>query len=183
MNDGTFDEKALVSQLSDPTRQRQAFGTLVKQLTPQIYWQIRRLVFSHDDANDVMQNTFLKAWTNLNAFRGDSKISTWVFRIAINEALNFLQRKRDTIPLDAPEAASISQIAADEYFDGDEAQARFQQAIATLPDKQRLVFNLKYFDNMKYEDMSQLLGTSVGALKASYHLAVEKLTKKLNQTE
>ncbi len=145
-----FDESVLISQLSDPKQQRRAFGVMVKRFSPQIYWQIRRLVFSHDDANDVMQNAFLKAWLNLDSFRGESKISTWIFRIATNEALNFLQRKRENVSLDAPEASSVSQITADEYFDGDEAQLQFQKVIATLPDKPRLVFNMKYFDNMKY---------------------------------
>lgn len=183
MKSEKFDEKTLMLQLADPAQQRQAFGVLVRKFSPQIYWQIRRLVFSHDDANDIMQNTFLKAWTNLAAFRGDSKLSTWIFRIAINEALNFLQRKKDTMSLDDPEASAASQLTADEYFSGDDAQQRLQNAIAQLPDKQRLVFNMRYFDEMKYEDMSAVLGTSVGALKASYHIAVEKIVEKLKETE
>ncbi len=178
-----FDESVLISQLADPMQQRRAFGVLVKRFSPQIYWQIRRLVFSHEDANDVMQNTFLKAWSNLDTFRGESKISTWIFRIATNEALNFLQRKRENVSLDAPEASAVSQITADEYFDGDEAQLKFQKVISALPDKQRLVFNMRYFDNMKYEEMSEILGTSVGALKASYHIAVEKIVAKLKEEE
>lgn len=183
MKSEKFDESTLAKQLGDPAARLGAFGVMVKHFTPQIYWQIRRLVFSHDDANDIMQNTFMKVWTNLESFRGDSKISTWVFRIATNEALNFLQRKRENISLDAPEAAAALQLEADVYFNGDEAQLEFQKAIAALPDKQRLVFNMKYFDNMKYEEISDIVGTSVGALKASYHLAVEKIVAKLKDTE
>ena len=178
-----IDEKTLLERLKDPQGRSMAFDTLVRRLSPQVYWQIRRLVYSHDDANDIMQNAFLKAWSNLGAFRGESKFSTWVFRIAINEALSFLQRKRDTISLDSPEAAAVSQLEADTYFNGDKAQIEFQKAIASLPDKQRLVFNMKYFDGMKYEEMSNVLGTSVGALKASYHIAVEKIHAKLKESE
>lgn len=178
-----IDEKTLQERLNDPQGRSVAFGALVRRLSPQVYWQIRRLVYSHDDANDIMQNAFLKAWSNLGAFRGESKFSTWVFRIAINEALSFLQRKRDTISLDSPEAAAVSQLEADTYFNGDKAQLEFQKAIASLPDKQRLVFNMRYFDEMKYEEMSKVLGTSVGALKASYHIAVEKIHAKLKESE
>ncbi len=178
-----FDEETLLGMLYDPQERSKAFDMLVRRLSPQVYWQIRRLVYSHDDANDIMQNAFLKAWSNIGAFRGESKFSTWVFRIAINEALSFLQRKRDTISLDSPEAAAVSQLEADIYFNGDEAQLKFQKAIAALPDKQRLVFNMKYFDEMKYEEMSNVLGTSVGALKASYHIAVEKIHAKLKELE
>ena len=178
-----IDEKKLQEKLGDPKSRNMAFGMLVRRLSPQVYWQIRRLVYSHDDANDIMQNAFLKAWSNIGALQGESKFSTWLFRIAINEALSFLQRKRDTISLDSPEAAAVSQLEADTYFNGDRAQLLFQKAIASLPDKQRLVFNMRYFDEMKYEEMSKLLGTSVGALKASYHIAVEKIYAKLKKTE
>ena len=129
----------------------------------------------------ILQNTFLKAWLALDSFRGDSKISTWLFRIATNESLSFLQRKREALSLDDPEASVVESICSDEYFDGDEAQRRFMQAVASLPDKQRLVFNMRYFDEMKYEEMSDILGTSVGALKASYHIAVGKITEVLKK--
>ena len=178
-----FDEKTLQERLNDPQGRSMAFDALVRRLSPQVYWQIRRLVYSHDDANDIMQNAFLKAWSNIDAFRGESKFSTWVFRIAINEALSFLQRKRDTVSLDSPEAAAVSRLEADAYFNGDKAQLEFQKAIASLPDKQRLVFNMKYFAEMKYEEISNVLGTSVGALKASYHIAVEKIHTKLKEIE
>ena len=176
-----YDEQALQSQLSDPTQRRKAFEIVVRKFSSQIYWQIRRLVFSHDDADDILQNTFMKAWSSLETFRGDSKISTWLFRIATNESLSFLQRKREQLSLDDPEASVVNSLSSEEYFDGDEAQRSFMQAIASLPDKQRLVFNMRYFDAMKYDEISEVLGTSVGALKASYHIAVEKITTLLKK--
>lgn len=176
-----YDDKVLQTQLSDPELRRRAFEIVVRKYSSQIYWQIRRLVFSHDDADDILQNTFLKAWLALDSFRGESKISTWLFRIATNESLSFLQRKREALSLDDPEASVVESICSDEYFDGDEAQRRFMQAVASLPDKQRLVFNMRYFDEMKYEEMSDVLGTSVGALKASYHIAVGKITEVLKK--
>ena len=176
-----YDEQALQSQLSDPTQRRKAFEIVVRKFSSQIYWQIRRLVFSHDDADDILQNTFMKAWSSLETFRGDSKISTWLFRIATNESLSFLQRKREQLSLDDPEASVVNSLSSEEYFDGDEAQRSFMQAIASLPDKQRLVFNMRYFDEIKYDEISEVLGTSVGALKASYHIAVEKITTLLKK--
>ena len=174
-----YDEQALQSQLSDPTQSRKAFEIVVRKLSSQIYWQIRRLVFSHDDADDILQNTFMKAWSSLETFRGDSKISTWLFRIATNESLSFLQRKREQLSLDAPAASEVNSLSSE----GDEAQRSFMQAIAALPDKQRLVFNMRYFDEMKYDEISEVLGTSVGALKASYHIAVEKITTLLKKND
>ena len=178
-----YDEQVLQSQLSDPTQRRKAFEIVVRKFSSQIYWQIRRLVFSHDDADDILQNTFMKAWSSLETFRGDSKISTWLFGIATNESLSFLQRKREQLSLDDPEASVVNSLSSEEYFDGDEAQRSFMQAIASLPDKQRLVFNMRYFDEMKYDEISEVLGTSVGALKASYHIAVEKITTLLKKND
>ena len=171
-----IDEKALIQQLNDPSTKEAAFTRLVREHQEVLYWQIRRMVLSHEDADDVLQNTFVKAWEAIGSFRQESRLQTWLFRIAINESLNHLARRRQTVSLDQQEATIAGTLAADSYFDGDELQQQFQQAIATLPDKQRLVFNLKYFDEMKYEDMSQMLGTSIGALKASYHHAVRKIT-------
>ena len=170
-----IDEKALYKQLGDPSTKEAAFTRLVREYQELLYWQIRRMVLSHDDADDVLQNTFVKAWSAIDSFRGESRLQTWLFRIAINESLNYLQKKKQVFSLDQTEGSISDTLASDSYFDGDELQLQFQSAISKLPEKQRLVFNLKYFDEMKYEDMSDLLGTSIGALKASYHHAVKKI--------
>lgn len=170
-----YDEQQLLQMLQDPSKQREAFGIVVRKYSSTLYWQIRRMVYSHDDADDILQNTFLKAWVNLSSFRGDSKLSTWLYRIATNESLSFLQHKRETLAMDDPDASLVGTLESDPYFDGNETQKLLQQALSTLPDKQRLVFNMKYFDDMKYEEMSRILDTSVGALKASYHFAVQKI--------
>lgn len=172
-----YNEKETILMLQDPSTQRKAFERIVKAYSEQLYWQIRRMVVSHDDANDLLQNTFIKAWTNLDYFRGDAKLSTWLYRIAFNECLNFLnkQRAENQLSIDDADAALINKLESDPYFNGDETQRLFQKAILQLPEKQRIIFNLKYFQEMKYEDMSEILGTSVGALKASYHHAVKKI--------
>ncbi|MBQ3992758.1 MAG: sigma-70 family RNA polymerase sigma factor [Bacteroidaceae bacterium] len=170
-------EKELIEQLQHSATREKAFTTLVRGYQEPLYWQIRRLVLTHDDANDVLQNTFLKAWTAIDSFRGEAKLSTWLYRIAINEALNFLERrKKVSVALDSTENDLSETLQSDPYFDGDETQLQLQQAISALPEKQQLVFNLKYFQEMKYEEMSQVLKTSVGALKASYHHAVKKIS-------
>lgn len=173
------DEASLVKQLQCSETRNKAFEQMVHLFSEQLYWQIRRMVLSHDDANDLLQNTFIKAWSNIDSFRGDARLSTWLYRIALNETLTFLTHERNlyTVDLDSPEGSIADHIEGDDWFDGDDAQKLLQEAILTLPDKQRLVFNLKYFEEMKYEDMSNLLNTSVGALKASYHLAVTKISK------
>lgn len=172
-----YNEEEIIEQLQDPSLQRKAFGEVVKEYSEQLYWQIRRMVLSHEDANDLLQNTFIKAWSNLEYFRGDAKMSTWLYRIALNECLNFLnkQRAQNQMSLEDAETNMVNKLESDPYFDGDETQLLFEKAIQTLPEKQRMVFNLKYFQEMKYEDMSEILGTSVGALKASYHHAVKKI--------
>lgn len=172
------DEANLVEQLRCAETRNKAFEQVVRQYSEQLYWQIRRMVLSHDDANDLLQNTFIKAWSNLDGFRGDARLSTWLYRIALNETLTFLAHEKNlhTIDIDSPEGAMADRLEGDTWFDGDDAQRLLQEAILKLPDKQRLVFNLKYFEEMKYEDMSKLLDTSVGALKASYHLAVTKIS-------
>ena len=171
-----IDEKALLKQLNDPSTKEAAFTRLVREYQEPLYWQIRRMVISHDDTDDILQNTFVKAWNAIDSFRGESRLQTWLFRIAINESLNFLTKKKQTLSLDQTEGSVADLLASDSYFDGDEVQKQFQTVINSLPEKQRLVFNLKYFDEMKYEDMSSLLGTSIGALKASYHHAVRKIS-------
>lgn len=168
------DENELIRLLLDSASQREAFEQVVRMYSRQLYAQIRRMVNSHDDTNDILQNTFVKAWCNLSGFRGESKLSTWLYRIAVNETLNFLQRKRETTHIDNI-PLNGEPLCSEVYFDGDEAQQRLQEAVTTLPEKQRMVFTLKYFQEMKYEDMSTILQTSVGALKASYHHAVKKI--------
>ena len=167
----------LVGRLRDPKTVRQAFTEVINLFSEPLYWQIRRMVQNHDDANDLLQNTFIKAWSSIENFRGDAKLSTWLYKIAINESITFLarERKRANLSLDDQEAALINTIEADKNIDGDSLALRLRQAVATLPEKQRLVFNMKYYDDMKYEAISEILGTTVGALKASYHLAVKKI--------
>ena len=171
------DDCELYAQLKDPKRQRAAFGLIVRQYSEQLYWQIRRFVLTHEDANDVMQNTFLKAWNRLDSFQGESKIFTWLSRIAINESLDFLRRNSHPTVSTEDESAISQTLQADPYFDGSEVEAKLQEAIATLPDVQRSVFLLRYYDEMKYSEISQILQTSEGALKASYHIAVKKIVE------
>ena len=152
------------------------------QYSEQLYWKIRRIVLQHEDANDILQNTFLKAWNNIGEFRNQSKISTWLYRIAINESLDFVRRQKNKISADA-DLSVASRLMADDYFDGDRTQALLQEAIAQLPDVQRTVFLMKYFDDMKYSEISEILGTSEGALKASYHIAVKKITEYLKRKQ
>ena len=170
-------EDELIEQLHDPDKQRDAFAQVVNLYGEKLYWQIRKLVLSHDDADDLLQNTFMKAWSNIDYFRGDAKLSTWLYKIAINECITFLnrQRSKNNISLDDTDVFMLERLRGDSYFDGDEAQMKLQEAILRLPEKQRLVFNMKYYDDMKYEEMSSILGTSVGALKTSYHIAVKKV--------
>ena len=172
-----WNEREIVERLRDPSRQRAAFEQLVEHFKEPLYWQIRRMVLSHDDADDVLQNTFIKAWLGIAGFRGDAQLSTWLFRIASNETISFLQQRRQQLSLDEEGVGSVAAtLQGDPYFDGDETERQLQEAIAQLPDRQRQVFNMKYFDEMKYEDISRVLGTSVGALKASYHHAVKKIS-------
>lgn len=166
-----------IERLHDPATRETAFAELVRSLGPQLYAQIRRIVQYHDDADDVLQNTFLKAWTALDSFRGECQASTWLYRIALNESLSFLQKQHVSDSLSDEQCEAARSLESDPYFDGDEVELILQKAIATLPDKQRLVFNMRYFEDMKYETMSSLLGTSVGALKASYHLAAKKIER------
>ena len=178
-----IDEKALLKQLRDASTKEAAFTRLVREYQEPLYWQIRRMVVIHDDADDVLQNTFIKAWSAIDSFRQESRLQTWLFRIAINESLNHLSKKKQVLSLDQTEIGIADTLASDSYFDGDEVQNQFQTAINSLPEKQRLVFNLKYFDEMKYEDMSDMLGTSIGALKASYHHAVKKISAFFNDND
>jgi RNA polymerase sigma-70 factor (ECF subfamily) len=169
----------LLTMLADPKRKSLAFSSIVRTYQERIYWHIRKMVLVHDDANDVMQNTFLKAWNGIDSFRGDSLISTWLYRIATNESLTFLTNKRlkNLQSMDDEESIMFQNLQADSYFDGNEVEQKLQEAILTLPEKQRLVFNMKYFEDITYEEMESILGTSVGALKASFHHAVKKIER------
>jgi RNA polymerase sigma-70 factor (ECF subfamily) len=169
----------LLTMLADPKRKSLAFSSIVRTYQERIYWHIRKMVLVHDDANDVMQNTFLKAWNGIDSFRGDSLISTWLYRIATNESLTFLTNKRlkNLQSMDDEESIMFQNLQADSYFDGNEVEQKLQKAILTLPEKQRLVFNMKYFEDITYEEMESILGTSVGAHKASFHHAVKKIER------
>ncbi len=166
----------IIKLLSDEKTVRKGFELLVSQYSEKLYWQVRSIVVVHEDANDVVQNAFVKAWLNLDSFESRSKMSTWLSRIAINEALDYIRkrRKQDTLGADE-ELITENCLIADEWFDGDKTQAQLQEAIAKLPEVQRVVFSLRYYEDMKYSEISRILGTSEGALKASYHHAVKKI--------
>lgn len=180
-----IDEVQLIKDLQNPATAKQGFNTLMRLYGEKIYWQIRKMVVSHDDANDILQTCFMKVWDNLHKFRGDAKLSTWLYKIAVNESINFLnkERQRNGYTEDGDDSFLLQNIEADEYFDGDELQKRLQAAILRLPEKQRLVFNMRYYDELKYEEISEILGTSIGALKASYHHAAKKIVAYLEESE
>lgn len=170
-------EATFIEQLKDKATQEEAFRTLVSKYKERLYWHIRRMVFNHDDADDVLQNTFIKVYRNIGGFKGNSALFSWMYRIATNEALTFLSSKAQKYRVSSEELQQkmAEGLKADVYFEGDAIQLKLQQAVATLPEKQRLVFTMKYFEEMKYEEMSEILDTSVGSLKASYHHAVKKI--------
>jgi len=174
------DEEILAEWDVEATREV-AFRKLINKYQERLYWHIRRMVHFHEDADDVVQNTFIKVWKNLDKFKRQSKLYTWLYRIATNESLTFIQKRKrkGTVALETDEYDLGAELTADVYFEGDEIQIKLQEAIDTLPDKQKVVFNLRYYDEMKYDEMSEVLETSVGALKASYHHAVKKIEKYL----
>ena len=180
-------DQQILDCLKDPSKKELAFRQLISKYKERLYWHIRKIVLNHDDADDVLQNTFIKIWNGLDSFRAESSLFTWLYRIATNESITFLnQRKRKTTTnLSEENEYLINNLESDTYFDGDHWQMLLQKAIALLPEKQRIVFNMKYFDEIKYEDMSEILETSVGALKASYHHAVKKIEEyvKLNEIQ
>lgn len=178
MNIAIHDDNELKSLLADEKSRRRGFELMVRQYSEQLYWQVRRIVLNHDDANDVLQNAFIKAWNGLSGFHGDSKLLTWLSRIAINESLDFMRKQKAvTVSTDDLDSGIANQLMADDYFDGDETDAQLQEAIASLPEVQRTVFMLRYYDEMKYSEISKVTGTSEGALKASYHIAVKKISE------
>ena len=180
----SWQERKLLRALRHPQTASQAFEQVVSTYQEPLYWHIRKMVFSHEDSNDILQNIFLKAWNALPQYRGEASLSTWLYRIATNEALTYLNKQEaqaKIIGLDLQEEL-LGHLTSDPYFDGDEAQLTLQKAILTLPEKQRLVFNMKYFTDMTYEQMGEILSTSTGALKASYHHAVKKIEEYLKNS-
>ncbi|WP_374541739.1 RNA polymerase sigma factor [Flavobacterium sp.] len=175
------DEKIFIAQLINPKTQNEAFKKLVYEYQKPLYYHIRNIVLNHDDADDVLQNTFIKVFSNIQNFKGESKLFSWIYRIATNESLTFIEQRarKQGISNEELQQKSINKLESDVYFEGDIIQLKLQKAIALLPEKQQLVFKMKYFEEMKYEDMSEILDTSVGALKASYHHAVKKIEEYL----
>lgn len=176
------DEKAFIAQLLNPKTQDAAFRQLVAQYSRPLYSHIRTIVLDHDDTDDVLQNTFIKVFRNLSGFKGESRLFSWIYRIATNEALTFisLKARKNHISNEEVNERALNSLPADDYFEGDALQLKLQQAVASLPQKQQLVFKMKYFEDLKYEDISEIIGTSVGALKASYHHAVKKIEDYIN---
>lgn len=177
-------ESELVSRLQNPNQREAAFRQLVVSYQERLYWPIRRIVLYHEDADDVLQETFIKIYRHIDQFKGDSQLFSWMYRIATNEALTFLKRRTRIQGISDQDLQTkmVTNLESDSYFDGNEAELLLQKSLAKLPEKQRLVFNLKYFEEMTYEEMSQILETSVGALKASYHHAVKKIEQYLKNS-
>ncbi|MCX2479156.1 RNA polymerase sigma factor [Pedobacter sp. MC2016-15] len=167
----------ILEKFSNESTRNEAFNLLISKYQEKIYWHVRRLVIDHDDADDLVQEVFIKVWKSLAKFRNDSKLYTWIYRIATNECITFLNKKkqRNQTPLDEVSDELSESLVASSYFNGDKIQMKLQQALLTLPEKQRLIFNMKYYDDLKYDEISAILGTSVGALKASFHIAVKKI--------
>jgi len=179
------EEQSLVSALQSTDEKEQAFKILVTQYKERLYWQIRKIVLDHDDTDDVLQNTFIKVFRNIDSFKADSKLYTWMYRIATNEAITFVNKraKRANISSQEVQESIISKLETDVYFEGDQIQLQLQKAITTLPQKQRLIFNMKYFDEHTFDQLSEILETSVGGLKSSYHIAVKKIKAYLHDNE
>jgi len=179
------EDSEILKKFADPKTRNEAFNLLLEKYQQKIYWHIRRLVVNHDDADDLVQEVFIKVWKNLAEFRSDSQLYTWLYRIATNESITFLNRQKlkNNVSLDEVGYDLADTLAGSTYFDGDQAQMKLQKALLTLPEKQRLVFNMKYFDDLKYDEISAILGTSVGGLKASFHLAVKKIEQYLLTTD
>lgn len=172
-----MEDQELLEKFKNPETRHYAFNMLVRKYQEKIYWHIRKMVIDHEDADDLVQEVFLKVWKNLAFYRGDSALYTWIYRIATNDCLHFLNKKRRKflIPIHDVNAELSKKLVASTYIEGDEIQLKLQRALLTLPDKQRLVFNMKYFDELSYEAIAEITGTSIGALKASYHHAVKKI--------
>ena len=184
MTSKEYNEEIIIEELRNEDTRQRAFNKVMRHYSQPLYWQIRRMVIDHENTNDILQETFIKAWININHFRGDAKLSTWLYKIAINESITFLNKERNkqTTSIDDEDSFLINNLQADDWFDGNDLQLELQKAINRLPEKQRLVFNMRYIEEMKYEDMSEILGTSVGALKASYHHAAKKIEEFFSET-
>jgi RNA polymerase sigma factor (sigma-70 family) len=178
-----YSDKELLQLFHNSDNRNYAFNLLVKKYQERLYWHIRKIVIDHDDSDDALQNTFMRVWSALDKFREDSSLYTWLYRVATNEALNLLKKRKRKyfLPIADVEHQLSDSLESDEYFEGDEIQKKLQKALLKLPEKQRIVFNMKYFDDIKYEDMAEILKTSVGALKASYHHAIKKIEKYLTE--
>lgn len=177
-------EEKLVQQLQDPESRNEAFRELLNTYQERLYWQIRNILKNHEDTDDVLQNTFIKIFRNIEKFKGDSQLFSWMYRIATNEAITFLNNraKKQNISSEELQQQIVNNLESDVYFEGDEIQLKLQKAVASLPEKQQQVFNMKYFQELKYKEISDILGTSEGALKASYHHATKKIEEFLKQS-
>jgi RNA polymerase sigma factor (sigma-70 family) len=181
-----MDDSIILQKFAEQSTREEAFRLLLKKYQQKIYWHVRRLVIDHDDADDIVQDVFIKVWKNLENFRENAQLYTWIYRIATNESITFLNKKkqRAQVSLEDESAAYLTDsLSEGSHFNGNRAQQKLQEALLTLPEKQRLVFNMKYFDDLKYEEISEILGTSVGGLKASYHIAVKKIEQYFNESD
>ena len=180
-----FDDRGIIADIKQEHRKELAFNRLVNKYQERLYWHIRKIVINHEDTDDVLQNTFVKVWKSIDKFREESSLYTWLYRIATNESLTFLssRKRQSNLPMNDVSDYLVNNLVSDPYFEGDDIEMKLQQAILRLPEKQRLVFNMKYFEEMKYDDMSEILDTSVGALKASYHHAAKKIEEYLKGTD
>lgn len=174
----------LLAEFSKEATRERAFTKIIQKYQEKLYWHIRRLVVHHEDTNDVLQNTFIKAWNYLDGFRGESNLYTWLYRIATNETLTFLkkEKKRQSLSLSDDENSPVYKLRAEQGFDANKLEWKLQEAVQSLPEKQRVVFTLRYYEEMPYEEMSQILETSIGALKASYHHAVKKVEEYIKKS-
>ena len=172
-----LEEEVLIERLKDPLTREASYRLLISTHKQRLYWHIRKIVLNHENADDVLQNTFIKVFRHIDGFKGESKLYSWMFRIATNESISFLKKEAKHLKVDMKtlQEQRVDNLKADVYFDGDEIQLKLQKAIISLPQKQQLVFNMRYFDDLKYEEISEILDTSVGALKASYHHARKKI--------
>ncbi|QNJ98499.1 RNA polymerase sigma factor [Constantimarinum furrinae] len=180
-----IEEQSFIAALQSPEEREAAFRELVTTYKERLYWHIRKIVLDHDDADDVLQNTFIKIFKNIEKFKGDSKLYTWMYRIATNESITFINKKakKQNITIEEVKNNAIARLESDVYFEGDEIQLKLQEAIALLPQQQQLIFTMKYFDDITYEELSEILDISVGGLKSSYHIAVKKITEHLKTNE